>query len=194
MGGPSLGFIIALAWTSVGAPAGSPPAEKSAGPGADDERARGARDLEWEETPTDDVALETPPRLAGAYVGGMLTLGITSARLDDLDSTSGSPGAAISGVTMSLDAGTVVLPWMSIGFSLLGGGGKRAAGTGRQLSHGGLLADIAFFPKPSLPLSLRAGFGAGFGTVQEIESDPTTGAAPWLGARGMAGPTRRSTN
>jgi hypothetical protein len=115
----------------------------------------------------------------------MVAASMTVPRLDKFQQgSSGSPNAgsqgflAVGGLTMSLDAGTVVLPWMSIGFTILAGVGSSKSGTDLRLSHGGLLADVAFFPKPALPLSLRAGFGAGFGSLRESEGNPDTGAAP----------------
>ena len=184
VGASVAGTKLALAWIIAGSQLGAP-APPAAAPVAS-----GSADNGVAADPGDRAALAaedetSPPRVAGAYVGGMLALSLTVPRLDSVDSgpstvaTAGSAESTpIGGFTMSVDAGTVVLPWMSIGFSLLGGGGSRDVGRGRRLSHGGLLADIAFFPKPTLPLSLRAGFGAGFGSVREAEKNPETGAAP----------------
>ncbi len=198
VGVTAVGTKIALAWSLAGAPEVAADRADPAGPPTADDEARGARgSIEAtpspeSTSPVDDPSPSSPPpspssppRVAGAYVGGMLTMSLTVPRLDSFDQTStgqGGGGAAetnaIGGVTMSVDAGTVVLPWMSIGFSILGGGGSSRVSRGRRLSHGGLLVDLAFFPKPTLPLSLRAGFGAGFGSVRELEGNPDTGAPP----------------
>lgn len=123
----------------------------------------------------DDVDVPGPARIAGTYVGGALTTTVTATRLSSFESA-----PPLYGFSMSADAGSVVFPWMSIGFSLVGGNGyAESDGVPLKSTIAGLLADIAFYPKPNVPLSLRVGFGAGFGRVEERESSALApGAAP----------------
>lgn len=125
------------------------------------------------ESSEDAASADFPPRIAGAYVGGMLVGATTLVRLSDFEDA-----PPLTGFSMSADAGSVVLPWLSIGFSLVGGNGYGGGGNLR-LRHGGLLTDLAVYPIPERPFSIRAGFGAGFGRVSEQEADPPVpGATP----------------
>src|SRR5690606_26366550 len=84
----------------------------------------------------------------------------------------------------SLRVGEVVYPWMSIGVEVAGNLGYRSEDPRQRLLKGAFLVDFGFYPKPSLPLSLRVGFGAGGGAVRErgITDRSGFGGAVFTGA------------
>ncbi len=99
------------------------------------------------------------PRVDGPYLGWTLGPAAHLARVQNLDTP-----APLIGPTAQLHAGQSVFRWMTIGVHIIYGAGF----TGTQrLMHGGLLAELGFLPRPKTPLSIRAGFGVGFGAVRD---------------------------
>jgi len=105
-----------------------------------------------------------PPRVDGTYVGGTLGPGISFARVNNFP----TPNPFVGGGG-TLRVGEVVYPWMSVGVEISGNLGYRSADPRQRLLQGAFLVDFGFYPgaKKQLPLSLRAGFGAGGGAVRE---------------------------
>ncbi len=128
---------------------------------SDDETAEAAD----EPGPT-PVAAGKPPRIDGAYVGGIVGFGVALVRVNDL--TISGPFTAFGG---SFRFGEYVLPWLGLGLSIGGGGGVRAEdGARQQLGQGQLAVDFNFVPAPKrLNLQLRASFGFGGGAVREAD-------------------------
>lgn len=105
---------------------------------------------------------ETPPRVDGTYVGGTLGAGLSFARVNDFPTPDPFAGGA-----GTLRVGEVLYRWLSIGIEIAGNFGYRAADPRQRLLQGAFLVDFGFYPAKKLPLSLRAGFGAGGGAVRE---------------------------
>jgi hypothetical protein len=98
-----------------------------------------------------------PPRVDGAYIGGIAWGAGVFTRVDGLDTPTPffGPGGA-------LRAGDVVFPWMTVGVAFTGTGAYASAAS---VGFGGLLVELGFLPVPRVPLSIRAGFGFGAGAV-----------------------------
>ena len=115
-----------------------------------------------------------PARIAGTYVGGALTTTVTATRLE--------LRVRAPAVWLLHERGRRQRRLPVDVHRLLPRGRQRLRRIGwrpPQEHDRGLLADIAFYPKPNVPLSLRVGFGAGFGRVEERESSALApGAAP----------------
>ena len=56
---------------------------------------------------------------------------------------------------------------MSVGVEIAGNWAYRFADPRQRQISGAFLVDFGFYPAPKIPLSLRAGFGAGGGAVRE---------------------------
>ncbi|MBZ5714664.1 hypothetical protein [Nannocystis pusilla] len=105
-----------------------------------------------------------PPRVDGTYVGGTIGPGISFARVNDFPTPNPFAGG---GATFRV--GEVIYPWMSVGIEISGNLAYRSADPRQRLLQGAFLVDFGFYPlaKKQLPLSLRAGFGAGGGAIRE---------------------------
>lgn len=170
-----------------GDPAAPAPSDSSAeaeGPEADPEdSSRSERKLDG---PGDAAAVETaaetppparpasekPPRVDGTYVGGTLGPGISFARVNDFP----TPNPFVGGGA-TLRVGEVIYPWLSIGVEISGNLAYRSADPRQRLLQGAFLVDFGFYPaaKKQIPLSLRAGFGAGGGAVREARRTDRSG-------------------
>ena len=108
------------------------------------------------------TAPQKPPRVDGTYVGASLGGSLGFARVNDFP----TPDPFTGGVA-AFRVGEVVYPWMSVGVQIAGNLSYRAADPRQRQLSGAFLVDFGFYPAPRIPLSLRAGFGAGGGAVRE---------------------------
>lgn len=166
------------------APAPSDSSAEAEGPEADPEdssrserKLDGPGDAAAVETPAETPpparpASEKPPRVDGTYVGGTLGPGISFARVNDFP----TPNPFVGGGA-TLRVGEVIYPWLSIGVEISGNLAYRSADPRQRLLQGAFLVDFGFYPaaKKQIPLSLRAGFGAGGGAVREARRTDRSG-------------------
>ncbi|MCY1066241.1 hypothetical protein OV090_15785 [Nannocystis sp. RBIL2] len=166
------------------APAPSDSSARAEGPEADPEdssrserKLDGPGDAATVETPAEAPpparpASEKPPRVDGTYVGGTLGPGISFARVNDFP----TPNPFVGGGA-TLRVGEVIYPWLSIGVEISGNLAYRSADPRQRLLQGAFLVDFGFYPgaKKQIPLSLRAGFGAGGGAVREARRTDRSG-------------------
>lgn len=103
-----------------------------------------------------------PPRVDGVYFGGTLAAGLSAVRVNDFPTPDPFPGGGAT-----LRVGEVVYPWMSVGVEIAGNWAYRFAEPRQRQLQGAFLIDFGFYPVPRIPLSLRAGFGAGGGAIRE---------------------------
>lgn len=112
-----------------------------------------------------------PPRVDGTYLGITLGPGVSFARVNDFP----TPNPFVGGGG-TFRVGEVVYPWLSVGIEIAGNLGYRAAEPRQRVLQGAFLVDFGFYPAPKkLPLSLRAGFGAGGGAVRERGREDRSG-------------------
>ncbi|MCA9687310.1 MAG: hypothetical protein KC457_34435, partial [Myxococcales bacterium] len=105
------------------------------------------------------LLLLLPPRVDGPYVGAVFFGNASFVSVLNLD----TPAPFVGGGA-HIQAGDAVFPWMSIGVAV---GGQAGVAGNQRLAGGSLLVEFGFLPIPRRPLSIRAGFGFGGGTVQE---------------------------
>ncbi|MCY1055492.1 hypothetical protein [Nannocystis sp. SCPEA4] len=156
--------------TAAATPAGAEPApedseraeRKLEGPG--DAAAVSTPETAAEKAAEKPTSGGKPPRVDGTYVGGTIGPGISFARVNDFPTPNPFAGG---GATFRV--GEVVYPWMSVGIEISGNLAYRSADPRQRLLQGAFLVDFGFYPlaKKQLPLSLRAGFGAGGGAIRE---------------------------
>ncbi|WP_143140314.1 hypothetical protein [Nannocystis exedens] len=131
-----------------------------------------AVDAPAEAPPPPRPAPEKPPRVDGTYVGGTIGPGISFARVNDFP----TPNPFVGGGA-TLRVGEVIYPWLSIGVEISGNLAYRSADPRQRLLQGAFLVDFGFYPgaKKQIPLSLRAGFGAGGGAIREARRQDRSG-------------------
>ena len=113
-------------------------------------------------TPAIVSKAQRPPRVDGTYVGGTVSASLGFARVNDI----ATPDPFTGGVA-GIRVGEVLYPWMSVGVEIAGNMAYRFADPRQRQISGAFLVDFGFYPAPKIPLSLRAGFGAGGGAVRE---------------------------
>lgn len=126
---------------------------------------------EADAAPADRPPSEKPPRVDGTYLGLTLGPSINFARVNDFPTPDPFFGAG-----GTLRVGEVIYPWLSVGVEISGNLGYRPAAPRQRLLQGAFLVDFGFYPAPKkLPLSLRAGFGAGGGAIRERGREDRSG-------------------
>ncbi len=119
------------------------------------------------ESEVSNAAPIRPPRVDGAYLGGVVSTAATFARVNDWE-TSG----AFIGPGGSVRVGEAVFPWMTIGIQAGGRAGFKGA---QRVYQGGVVVELGFLPVPKYPLSILAGFGVGGGAVHEQDVEGRAG-------------------